>query len=247
MIKRNRDATALCRIALLALVGISAPFLAPAALAGEADEVDADASAAGGPFLPRAVTRSGLRLTPKVTLALQHRSYRILEAGPLRYPEGSLDFRFRASPPEGARPVLASLGTATHGVTYSAPTLLIEPPSKEGSLLSYEPRTGRASGALTEILFAPEASLVDGDAAATLGALAERVMRSGSRIQIYAFAGAIQDRSSTARRLALKRGLAVRTYLSGLGIPKSRITVHPVGGVADGGPRDRVDIVIPTG
>ncbi len=67
------------------------------------------------------------------------------------------------------------------------------------------------------------------------------------RIQLEAYGGAPGDKSSNARRLSLRRALAVRQLLIDDGIPSSRIDVRAMGGVDDKGPADRVDVFIRTG
>lgn len=68
-----------------------------------------------------------------------------------------------------------------------------------------------------------------------------------ARIQIEAYGGAPGDKSSDARRLSLRRALAVRQLLIDNGIPSSRIDVRAMGGVDDKGPADRVDVFVRTG
>lgn len=68
-----------------------------------------------------------------------------------------------------------------------------------------------------------------------------------ARIEIEAYGGAPGDKSSDARRLSLKRGLAVRQLLIDSGIPSNRIDVRAMGGVDDSGPADRVDVFVRTG
>lgn len=63
-----------------------------------------------------------------------------------------------------------------------------------------------------------------------------------TRVQIQAYAGPKGDRSSDSRRLSLKRALIVRQLLIDGGIPSDRIDVHAMGGAADNGARDRVDV-----
>jgi len=64
----------------------------------------------------------------------------------------------------------------------------------------------------------------------------------GARVEIQAYGGAKGDKGSDARRLSLKRALAIRDVLIEDGVPSERINVHAMGGVDDGGPTDRVDV-----
>jgi len=79
------------------------------------------------------------------------------------------------------------------------------------------------------------------------GALNTALEAGASRIQIEAYGGAPGDKSSDARRLSLRRALAVRQLLIDDGIPSGRIDVRAMGGVDDRGPADRVDVFIRTG
>ena len=66
----------------------------------------------------------------------------------------------------------------------------------------------------------------------------------GSRIQILAYGGEKGDKGSDARRLSLKRALAIRQVLIDDGVASERIDVRAMGGADDGGPTDRVDVYI---
>lgn len=68
--------------------------------------------------------------------------------------------------------------------------------------------------------------------------------RSAARVQLEAYGGTPGDKSSEARRLSLKRALAVRQLLIDGGIPSNRIDVRAMGGVVDKGPNDRVDVFV---
>ena len=64
---------------------------------------------------------------------------------------------------------------------------------------------------------------------------------------VLAYAHGTPEDPSTARRLSLARGLAVRSVLMNAGVPSSRIYVRALGAVSDNGsagnaPLDRVDI-----
>jgi outer membrane protein OmpA-like peptidoglycan-associated protein len=67
---------------------------------------------------------------------------------------------------------------------------------------------------------------------------------SGSRIQLLAYGGDKGDKGSDARRLSLKRALAIRQVLIDDGVPSERIDVRAMGGADDGGPADRVDVFV---
>jgi hypothetical protein len=59
-----------------------------------------------------------------------------------------------------------------------------------------------------------------------------------------AYGGAPGDKSSDARRIALKRATAIRQLLIDNGVPASRIDVRAMGGITDKGEPDRVDVYV---
>ena len=98
------------------------------------------------------------------------------------------------------------------------------------------------------ILFAKDAP---DPAASALGALKflagdlnSRMTSPGARIELQAFGGAKGDKGSDARRLSLKRALAIRQVLIEDGVSADRIDVRAMGGVDDTGPADRVDVYV---
>lgn len=64
------------------------------------------------------------------------------------------------------------------------------------------------------------------------------------RVQLDAFGGRPGDKSSEARRLALRRALGIRQLLIEAGVPASRIDVRAMGGITDHGAPDRVDVFV---
>jgi len=66
-------------------------------------------------------------------------------------------------------------------------------------------------------------------------------------IQLEAYGGSPGDKSSDARRLSLRRALAVRQLLIDDGVPSARIDVRAMGGADDKGQPDRVDVFIRAG
>jgi outer membrane protein OmpA-like peptidoglycan-associated protein len=78
------------------------------------------------------------------------------------------------------------------------------------------------------------------------GDLNASMVGAGSRIQLLAYGGDKGDKGSDARRLSLKRALAIRQVLIDDGVPSERIDVRAMGGADDGGPSDRVDVFVKT-
>lgn len=102
----------------------------------------------------------------------------------------------------------------------------------------------------SEIVFTAGAVEPAPDSVSHLGKLASELsatLKGTSRVQLEAFGGTPGDKSSDARRLSLKRALAVRALLIQNGVPAERIDVRALGGVSDGGVPDRVDVFVRTG
>ena len=98
------------------------------------------------------------------------------------------------------------------------------------------------------ILFAPQAA---DPAESALGAikflagdLNAAMSGPSSRVQLQAYGGNRGDKGSDARRLSLKRALAIRQVLIDDGVSADRIDVRAMGGVDDTGPADRVDVFV---
>ena len=65
-----------------------------------------------------------------------------------------------------------------------------------------------------------------------------------ARVELQAFGGNKGDKGSDARRLSLKRALAIRQVLIDDGVSPDRIDVRAMGGTEDTGPADRVDVYV---
>lgn len=96
------------------------------------------------------------------------------------------------------------------------------------------------------IAFAPASEGLDAQAIATLGNVTDYIQGDDkSLITLSAYAALPADNNQQeARRVALSRALAVRTYLMRKGIPSNRIDVRALGPASDGRGNDRVDIEV---
>ena len=63
-------------------------------------------------------------------------------------------------------------------------------------------------------------------------------------VSVLAYAAGKPDDPSTARRLSLSRGLAVRSVLLASGIPSAQIYVRALGSTPSNGPADRVELTV---
>jgi len=98
----------------------------------------------------------------------------------------------------------------------------------------------------SQILFAPGAPNPSVDAFDAIrglaGPLNTALAAGASHIEVIAYGGNRGDHSSEARRLSLKRALAIRQLLIEGGVPASRIDVRAMGGASDSAAADRVDV-----
>ncbi len=125
----------------------------------------------------------------------------------------------RPAPAQTAKPAPSAPPSDTAGLTKRSVILF----AKDAS----EP----AEGALGAIKFLA----VDLNAAMT---------RPSSRVELQAFGGGKGDKGSDARRLSLRRALAIRQVLISDGVSPDRIDVRAMGGADDSGPADRVDVYL---
>ena len=77
--------------------------------------------------------------------------------------------------------------------------------------------------------------------------LASALQSGAQRVQLEAYGGPRGDKSSDARRISLKRALAIRQLLIDDGVPAEKIDVRALGGADDKGPADRVDVFVRAG
>ena len=101
--------------------------------------------------------------------------------------------------------------------------------TKKSMILFAKDAADPAAGALGSIKF-------------LAGELNSAMTTPNARVELQAFGGAKGDKGSDARRLSLKRALAIRQVLIDDGVSPDRIDVRAMGGVDDTGPTDRVDV-----
>jgi outer membrane protein OmpA-like peptidoglycan-associated protein len=75
------------------------------------------------------------------------------------------------------------------------------------------------------------------------GDLNSALEAGATQIQLQAFGGAPGDKGSDAKRISLKRALAIRQLLIDNGVPSNKIITKAMGG-ADNGEPDRVDVYV---
>ena len=136
-------------------------------------------------------------------------------------------------PPLPAAPPVAAARAAAAPPTATQETI-------QGRFASLPPEGGE----VLRLEFRDGSTTLANDGEQQLRALANTVRSSESRLQVKAYAAGDSDNSSRARRLALSRALIVRSFLIEQGIRSTRVDVRALGVPSDGGPEDRVDLLL---
>lgn len=102
-----------------------------------------------------------------------------------------------------------------------------------------------AEPALLRVTFGQQDTTLTPQTTAEVKTFAASFKQQTGRVTLKAYAGTAGDDGSNARRLSLKRALAVREILLSEGVAPERLIVRALGGARDTGPLDRVDIVRP--
>jgi outer membrane protein OmpA-like peptidoglycan-associated protein len=142
-------------------------------------------------------------------------------------------------------------GPSLGNVFGGQPAPKAPPPKKLASAAPSPSSAPTAEPGLTKrsvILFAKDAADPAEGALKSIGFLASDLNAAmtgpSSRVELQAYGGAHGDKGSDARRLSLKRALAIRQILIGDGVSPDRIDVRAMGGTDDSGPGDRVDVFV---
>lgn len=120
------------------------------------------------------------------------------------------------------------------------------PPQQSAALTSRPAPTGALKpGQQFRLGFDSGSAAISGGMETQLDGVAKSMKQDGNlRLQLLAYAGGGAQTPSQARRLSLSRALAVRSKLIEKGIRSTRIDVRALGNKSEGGPPDRVDIII---
>ena len=120
------------------------------------------------------------------------------------------------------------------------------PPQQTAALTSRPAPTGALKpGQQFRLGFDSGSAAISGGTETQLDGVAKSMKQDGNlRLQLLAYAGGGAQTPSQARRLSLSRALAVRSKLIEKGIRSTRIDVRALGNKSEGGPPDRVDIII---
>ncbi|HEY1638074.1 MAG TPA: OmpA family protein [Rhizomicrobium sp.] len=123
-------------------------------------------------------------------------------------------------------------------------------PARKGPPAPPKPKADPHAGLTKkgEVLFSGTDIAPPSDSAGTVKSLAGELnsaLDSGAaRVELEAFGGNPGDKSSDARRLSLRRALAIRQMLIDKGVPANRIDVKALGGADDHGSAERVDVYL---
>ena len=114
---------------------------------------------------------------------------------------------------------------------------------------SLPPQTGPsgslAAGQQFRLIFGAGKAAVESAAGTRLDNIAKSLKGNEAlRLQLLAYSGGASQTPSQARRLSLSRALAVRSHLIKQGIRSTRIDVRALGNKSEGGPPDRVDLIV---
>jgi len=161
------------------------------------------------------------------------------------------------APPVAAPPVAAPATPPPTAATTPSPPPAINPPrpavkapppppQQSAALTSRPAPTGALKpGQQFRLGFDSGSAAISGGTETQLDGVAKSMKQDGNlRLQLLAYAGGGAQTPSQARRLSLSRALAVRSKLIEKGIRSTRIDVRALGNKSEGGPPDRVDIII---
>ncbi len=192
-------------------------------------------------------------IAPRDDLSEISSSYAERHVGPLSFPDGAINVPWGAalgSTNGRAFPSADGIRRAEAGQTITGPRYDAEASTTPALMqASFRPgATGSRTvdaieGLRTSIAFERLSTQLSDAEASALDAIAAQLRDGDFRIELRAFGGTAADRSHSARRIALRRALAVRNHLMGAGIDQERMIVRALGGASDGGPSDRVDVI----
>jgi len=174
---------------------------------------------------------------PRTKKHTRHTKTETAATAPADAQSGAMGFSFGddepPAPPPAANTKTASNDTATppqQTTKPGKPDMSTAGLAKRGAILFEHNSTD------------PQPSQMDG-IKLLAGDLNSALEAGATQIQLLAFAGAPGDKSSDAKRISLRRALAIRQLLIDNGVPSTKIIAKAMGGAPDGEP-DRVDIYV---
>lgn len=148
------------------------------------------------------------------------------------------------APPAAPAPRAVAPTAPAPKVTAPKITAPVAPP-KTAAVAPSTASAPPATGKMLRFEFSGTSAQLPDDAAGKLALLAEQLLGTDSlRVQVKAYATGSDGSASVARRLSLSRALAVRKFLIEKGVRSTRIDVRAMGNKPEGGPPERVDVVV---
>lgn len=139
-------------------------------------------------------------------------------------------------------PKTASAPQVTAAAPEPAPAA--KPQSAPAQTASLTPTPDATTKQSMRIAFAGDAATLPEPSKPDLKNIAGSLSKDAAlRVQVMAYASGSDD-ASKARRVSLSRALAVRSYLIEQGVGSTRIDVRALGSATEGGPADRVDLMV---
>lgn len=138
----------------------------------------------------------------------------------------------------------------TAPTTVEAPATAPTPPRAEPSApprqvaTAAPAATASAAAGVTRVLFQGSAEDLDPTGRAAIRDIAAGLKGTSDRVQIRAYADSDTETEGWKRRLSLRRGNNVRLALLDEGVQSFRILLRALGAPTDGGPGNRVDLII---
>jgi len=169
-------------------------------------------------------------------------------AAPKRPPRKIASRRPIPPPPMSTTP-LEPVGSTPRSASTVPPAPKIHdrtpPPPPPRTAALAPAREGFGVGRSYRLAFATGLSKLDGASTSLLDEIAGGTKSDSSiRLKLLAYAGAAGQTASQSRRLSLSRALAVRSYLIDKGVRSVQFEVQARGKKLEGGPPDRVDVIV---
>jgi outer membrane protein OmpA-like peptidoglycan-associated protein len=160
---------------------------------------------------------------------------------PTANPPANMVLRPTAPKPAADAPPAAAVKPASPPSTQAVaavtpPQIKPTAPLQRASVLA-----GQATA--IELMFEQGQETLTEEAKSALDRIAGPLKSAGYRVQLAAYSGDPGNNSSDARRLSLKRALAVREYLGAQGIAAMTVNIAAFGGAVQG-QTDRVDLML---
>lgn len=178
---------------------------------------------------------------PTPTVAASEPAVRVTEPTPVAEPSPNPRAAAAAEAPAMAAAVAGPAATTAKPDPIAKP---VPAPAQTASLAPAPQGAGTGSKQSLRIPFSGEAATLPEPSKPDLKDVANALSKDPAlRVQVMAYASGSDD-ASKARRLSLSRALAVRSYLIEQGIGSTRIDVRALGNASEGGPADRVDLMV---